>query len=438
MNNENNSTQGTIEIAGIQVPVGDGTSAFIPQNSKTFIDSKDIMTAIAIGIRDNYSVLMIGESGTGKSSAIRYIAEKTQRGLRRINLNGGTTADELVGRILINEKGTYWVDGPLTEAVRNGDMVVLDEINAALPEVLFVLHALLDDDGYLVLTEKPDKEIVRKHPNFRFFATCNPPEYAGTKEMNQALLSRFGICIYCNFPEATKETEIIESHLGTNVAKDNFTQKLIELSNNLRNEKANNKINYAVNTRDILNTLRLIEAGMDERKALDHAFTNKLERADATSFENIAKLILPKKKVAAGTTTAINKPENMTIGSTIRVEKDMRDVYYGITTDPREVSKYIKETNFADITTKGKMNASKGDEFAIKASYYEFAGDEAITTEITDPQKLDDAGRRIASLIEFTKGQNKTAHAIIIHTEEFANSNEFQNSTEILKNLVEI
>ena len=132
------------------------------------------MNTLAIAVRDNLPALLIGESGTGKTSAIRFLAHETKNGLRRVNLNGGTTADELVGRLLINNNGTYWVDGVLTEAMRNGEWIVLDEIDAALPEVLFVLQSVLDDDGYLVLAEKDDKEIVHKHKDFRIFATCNP------------------------------------------------------------------------------------------------------------------------------------------------------------------------------------------------------------------------------------------------------------------------
>jgi MoxR-like ATPase len=88
----------------------------------------------------------------------------------------------------------------------------------------------MDDDGYVVLNEKDDKEVVHKHPNFRIFATCNPPEYAGTKEMNKALLSRFTICINSEFPSEKIESEIIEHFLGNNVAKSEMCTKLLKVA----------------------------------------------------------------------------------------------------------------------------------------------------------------------------------------------------------------
>src|SRR3972149_5944938 len=77
--------------------------------------------------------LLIGETGVGKTLAVRYLAWKTQNGLRRLNLNGATTVDEFLGKMLINEQGTYWVNGVLVDCMLAGDWILLDEINACLP-----------------------------------------------------------------------------------------------------------------------------------------------------------------------------------------------------------------------------------------------------------------------------------------------------------------
>jgi midasin (ATPase involved in ribosome maturation) len=121
---------------------------------------------------------------------------KTNNGLRRVNLNGATTVDEFLGKMLINEQGTYWVDGVLVSAMQAGDWILLDEINACLPEIAFCLHSLLDDDRMVVLMEY-DGRIVRPHPDFRLFASMNPSEegrYSGTKTL-KSLLDQFPIVI---------------------------------------------------------------------------------------------------------------------------------------------------------------------------------------------------------------------------------------------------
>jgi cobaltochelatase CobS len=418
----------TIKIGKIEVEINQTPSIYTPNGSKDFIDHGNILKNIAIGIRDNLPVLIIGESGTGKTSAIRYLAEQTQNGLHRINLNGGTTSDELVGRQLLNEKGTIWTDGILTDAMRKGEWVVLDEINAALPEVLFVLQSIMDDDGYLVLNEKDDREIVKKHPNFRLFATCNPPEYAGTKEMNEALLSRFPICINAEFPTSTKELEIIKHHLGAAIANSELAVKLVGFANETRRSKESGNADYAINTRDILNTLRL-SSDAEPMEALSLAFANKLDRTDAKAIMTTAKLHLPNnRKKAMATRKTIQQVNEITIGKTFIMNNDMQNVFIGMIDEPTDISEW-KKTNIGTIVANTqKENAIRNEEFEIVATYYENAVEPNCAIDHEDIT----LGDKVGSLIQFTEGTNKGKTSIILHHKQIG------DSIKILENISEI
>lgn len=399
----------TIKIGKIEVEVNNTPSNYIPSGTKDFIDHGEILKTIALGIRDNLPVLIIGESGTGKTSAIRYLAEKTNNGLHRINLNGGTTADELVGRQLLNEKGTIWTDGILTDAMRKGEWVVLDEINAALPEVLFVLQSIMDDDGYLVLNEKDDREIVHKHQNFRLFATANPPEYAGTKEMNKALLSRFPLCINAGFPTPAKELEIIKHHLGAAIAQSKMAIKLVGFANETRRSKESGNADYAINTRDILNTLRLSNY-TEPMEAFALAFANKLDITDNKALMATARLHLPAtKKKAMATRKEVKQPNEITIGKTYVMSSDMQGVYIGMSDDKKIINEW-KQLGLGDIINNiSKESALKNEEFKVMATFYENATTGASEKEETA------LGDKIASMIEFSEGCNKGKTSIIIH-----------------------
>lgn len=416
----------SVKFGKIDLPKGTGTSPYVPQNGGKFVDHGEIMKTLAIGIRDNLPVLLIGESGTGKTSAIRYLANATGNGLRRINLNGGTTADELVGRLLINEKGTYWIDGILTEAMRNGEWVVLDEINAALPEVLFVLQSIMDDDGYLVLNEKDDKEIVHKHANFRLFATCNPPEYAGTKEMNKALLSRFPICINAEFPIAAKELEIIKHHLSDAVAKSDMAIKLVDLANNTRKAKEEGNADYAINTRDIISILKLSEF-MDPIDALSLGFSNKLDASDRKALNAMGKLHLPAtKKRAMAIRTKIASTSELKIGATYVIGADTHNAYYGITADKKQMEE-MEKANLGEIAQNFQREvAIKDEEFKIESVYY------AEDTNGISKEERTDVGEKAASIIEFTAGAHKGKKAVIMHHPKI------QDSIKLLENLYEL
>lgn len=416
-----------VKVGKIEITKNTVASPYIPQNGGNFIDHGDILKTLALGIRDNLAVLLIGESGTGKTSAIRYLAAQTNNPLRRVNLNGGTTADELVGRQMINEKGTYWVDGVLTEAMRRGEWIVLDEINAALPEVLFVLQSVLDDDGYLVLNEKDDKEIVHKNPNFRVFATCNPPEYAGTKEMNKALLSRFHICINTPFPKEEQELQIVKYHLGDTIAQSEMATKLVKMANDTRTAKEAGNADFAINTRDILSVLKLSEH-MDPLESFALGFANKLDAADRTAVLSSARLTLPQtKKKASAQRITVQCLEDLKIGSTFVLTADMQDIYYGSVSASNNQAATLESSPIENILSgMPTEDGVKEDEFEILGAYYEQTENAPETIELTTK------GERVASLVQFSKGSQKGNKAVIFHNPGL------KDTIEIINNLVEI
>ena len=197
----------------------------------------------------NLPVLLIGETGTGKTSIIRERAFIEGADLIRVNLNGQTSVDEIVGKWLIKGGATYWQDGVLIQAMKKGSWILIDEINASLPEVLFALHSLLDDDRKIIIAEK-DGEEVKPHPDFRFFATMNPSEeYAGTKELNKAFLSRFPVILDFDFLPPKDEIMLLEARSGISHQDASL---LVNFATRIRELKTKQEIFYTLSTRDLI------------------------------------------------------------------------------------------------------------------------------------------------------------------------------------------
>lgn len=85
-----------------------------------------------------------------------------------------------------------FVEGPLAKAIRNGDWVLLDEINLASAETLESISTLLQaPDSSLILTEQGDLEPIPRHPEFRLFACMNPATDVGKRDLPVGLRSKF-------------------------------------------------------------------------------------------------------------------------------------------------------------------------------------------------------------------------------------------------------
>lgn len=283
-----------VKIGNIELKINQGnTSEFVPKFSNIVGNIHELET-IALGIQENLPVLLIGDTGTGKTSFIRHLAHLTNNGFRRLNLNGSTTADELVGHYVVDDKqkGMRWVDGVLLDAMKNGYWLLLDELNAGLPEVLFVLQSVLDDDHFLVVAEH-EGEVIKPVDGFRIFATMNPSlEYAGTRDLNKALLSRFPIVIQTTYPTAAHEIDIIKAHVPD--ANDADLNLYVRIAEDIRKGKKNQSISFICSSRELINWAKLTpKVGIKE--AAELAVMNKCEiDSDKKLIEDIFKMMFGK------------------------------------------------------------------------------------------------------------------------------------------------
>ncbi|KAK4546637.1 hypothetical protein LTR36_001854 [Oleoguttula mirabilis] len=113
-----------------------------------------------------------------------------------------------------------FVEGNIVKAVRNGDWVLLDEINLATPDTLESIADLLDPSGpSLLLTEAGNIERIEAHRDFRVFAAMNPATDVGKKDLPPGIRSRFTE-LYVESPDKDIKSlqSIVRSYLRTETA----------------------------------------------------------------------------------------------------------------------------------------------------------------------------------------------------------------------------
>jgi cobaltochelatase CobS len=277
-------------IGSVRVTINTGNaSQYIPKEQFYIPPPQGYLEKIAYAVANNLPVLLVGETGVGKTLSVRYLAWKTNNGLRRVNLNGATTVDEFLGKLLINEQGTYWVNGVLVDAMLAGDWILLDEINACLPEIAFSLHSLLDDDRMVVLMEY-DGRIVRPHPNFRLFASMNPSEegrYGGTKTLNEALLDRFPVVVRMEYLPVDEEIEAVMSQSGNTQRE--VVARMVQVARDVRAAIYNEKVYGSFSTRRVVDWARMALL-FDVHDSAHYTVLSKMSKFDAEVVEDIIDL----------------------------------------------------------------------------------------------------------------------------------------------------
>ena len=213
--------------------------------------------------------LLKGPTGCGKSRFIEYMAWRLKRPLITVSCHDDLTAADLVGRYLITNNETVWVDGPLAHAVRCGGICYLDEIVEARKDTTVVIHPLADDRR--ILPMERHGELLHAPPEFVLVMSYNPGYQSILKELKQSTRQRF-IAIEFNYPQAALEKKIIVTETGLDA---DSADKLIRLAEMTRNLKGNG-LDEGASTRLLVHAGKLIVRGIAPRTACNGAIAEAL------------------------------------------------------------------------------------------------------------------------------------------------------------------
>ena len=199
-------------------------------------------------------VLIKGPTGCGKTRFIAHMAKKLDKPLFTVACHDDLTAADLVGRHLIGPNGTYWQDGPLTRAVREGGICYLDEIVEARKDTTVVLHPLADDRRILPLERTG--ELLEAAPGFMLVVSYNPGYQNLLKGMKASTRQRF-VALRFTYPDPQLEQQIImqESQIDADLAI-----KLVDLASALR--RLESDLDEVASTRLLIYAGRMISSGM--------------------------------------------------------------------------------------------------------------------------------------------------------------------------------
>lgn len=231
----------------------------------------------------NLPVLIKGPTGCGKTRFIEYMGKKLNRKVYTVVCHDDLSSADLVGRHLIDENGTYWQDGPLTKAVREGGICYLDEVIEARKDTTVVLHSLADYRRVLPIDRTG--EVIEAHPDFMLVVSYNPGYQNVLKGMKPSTKQRF-ISMEFTYPKEDIEKEIIIKESGI---EEELAKKLVAIASEIRN-LSDADIQEAVSTRLLVYAAKLMVKGFNPYQACIHSIVQSLSDEDDV-LEVLEKLI---------------------------------------------------------------------------------------------------------------------------------------------------
>lgn len=239
-------------------------------------------------LSSKFPLYLYGPSGTGKSTLIRWAASIFNLPLYEITAHGRLESTDLIGSYQLKDGKTFWQDGPLTLAMRNGGIFLINEVSLLDPSTTTGLNTILDGQP-LVVPET--SEVIVPHDAFYFVTTDNTNGqgeeliFSGTLIQNQAFMGRF-ILKEASYIEASQEESIIKTHAPT--LPDTTVRKMIEYASHTRAAVTNSQspLTNPMTPRDCIKWAKLIVLYKPLSDQLARAGKNILEYTIQLAYIN--------------------------------------------------------------------------------------------------------------------------------------------------------
>ena len=230
---------------------------------------KEIWEHAAAALLCGKNLLLTGGKATGKNVLSENLAMAFGRPAWNVSFHVNVDAAGLIGSDTFEDGQVRFRPGPIYRCAQSGGFGILDEINMAKNEALAVLHSALD---FRRVIDVPGYERIPMADTTRFIATMNYG-YAGTRELNEALASRF---VVIDMPAITTEGLIKLLKREFPSLKGVYAEQFAGLFQDIQKKCDGGELSTKpLDLRGLLAAVRLMRTGLEGNRALDLGLVNK-------------------------------------------------------------------------------------------------------------------------------------------------------------------
>lgn len=257
-----------IERFRAQWPAAEALRRRVPEPRYLYY-GKDIWEEAATALLCGENLLLVGPKATGKNVLSENLAAAFGRPSWDVSFYINTDAATLLGTDTFADGAVKLRKGPIYQCAETGGFGILDEINMAKNESLAVLHATLD---FRRCIDMPGYDRIQLHDAARFIATMNYG-YAGTRELNEALASRF---VVLDMPAITTEGLVKLLRREFADLRPAYADQFAGLFQDIQKKCDGGELSTKpLDLRGLVAAVRLMHTGLEGNRALALGLVNK-------------------------------------------------------------------------------------------------------------------------------------------------------------------
>jgi len=272
---------------------------FIPEVNPAYIWQPEAIEKLAVAIEQGDKILFTGPTGSGKSTLVEQYCALTQRPFVRINMTGDMETSAFFGQLTVEDGATVWKDGLMTMGIRLGAITLVDEWELCPPEITMGLQWLLEDNGKLILKEKPGGETVPMNPFARIVMGGNTlgqgdetGAHAGTNVQNTATIDRFQTVIKLDYLARRHEEKLLKKAIPTLTPA--IIKNMVQFANLVRTGYRQGNVSLTFSPRSLLNWGRKTVYWGDPVVALKMAFFDKIVDSEKNYVNQLVNKVFTK------------------------------------------------------------------------------------------------------------------------------------------------
>jgi cobaltochelatase CobS len=280
----------------------DTTNPHIPKRNDNYVFRRETLRDILsfLDDPDGDGLYFAGHYGAGKTTLPYQVAARLCWPVQSYTGHSRMEFDDLVGTWKLVSGSMEFIYGPLSIAMREGYLFILNEVDRADPGQLAALHDVLEGHPLVIATN--GGEVIHAHENFRFIVNGNSAGsgdssglYQGVNQLDIAFLDRFRM-VEVDYP--TEDVEMMILAQKTPELPEEIRRKMIRVANQIRRlfvggDETATPLTVTMSTRTLCRWAKLSLTFRNAPNALSYALTQSLlakaEPEQRIAIEQIAK-----------------------------------------------------------------------------------------------------------------------------------------------------